>query len=317
MISNVCKDQLPSLLPNQPRLVYDVKYTRIQLKHLCRLYHLHVTGNKSILKDRLYHYLNTNHHATIIQSFFKNILLKKYIEAKGPGFIHRSKCINVTDFCSLNDLKDISTEQFISYNDKDGNTYGFDIVSLYTLMNTGNGPHKNPYTREILPHSLYTNVLKIHRLSKFFFKETQLYPVEEVIDDYKRLEMNVLSVFQDINRLGNYSEYQWLWGLNRKQLIRFIRELLDIWVYRANITYTIRELICPNRNPFVGIRTNTISFLSWIHLMELSLDIIRCLVTNSNDVQMRCLGSNYVLCALTLVNEEAAVQLPWLYQSVV
>jgi len=316
MISNVCKDKIPSL-PNQPRLVYDVKYTWIQLKHLCRLYHLRVTGNKSILKDRLYHYLNTNHHATIIQSFCKKILLKKYIEAKGPGFIHRSKCINVTDFCTWNDLKDISTEQFISYNDKDGNTYGFDIVSLYTLMRTCNGPHKNPYTREILPPSLYTNVLKIHRLSKFFFKETQLYPVEEVIDDYKRLEMNILSVFQYINSLGNYSEYQWLWCLNRKQVIRFIRELLDIWVYRANITCTIRELICPNRNPFVGIRIHTIRFLSWIHLMELSLDIIRCLVTSSNDEQMRCLGSNYVLCALTLVNEEAAVQLPWLYQSVV
>lgn len=316
MISNDCKDQLSSLIPSHPRLLYEVKYTLIQLKHLCRLYHLHVTGNKTILKDRLYHYLNTNHHANVIQSFCKKALLKIYIKAKGLGFIHRSKCVNVTDFCSLNDIKDIPTEQFISYNDKEGNIYGFDIISLYTLMNNGNGPHRNPYTREILPQSLFNNILKIHRLSKFFFNETQLYPVEEALDDYKTLEMSALSIFQDINRLGNYSDYQWLWGLNRKRLIRFIRELLDIWVYRANITSSIRRLISPNRNPFMDIRMNTLTRLSWIHLMELSLDVIRCLVTSSNDEQMRCLGTNYVLCALTLVNNEAALQLPWLYQSV-
>jgi hypothetical protein len=146
----------------------------------------------------------------------------------------------------MNDIKDISIEQFISYSEKDGSIYGFDILSLYTLMNTGTGPYKNPYTRDILPQSLHDNILTLHRLSKYFFKETQLYQVEEeVFDHYKSLEMKALSVFQDINSLGNYSDYQWLWCLTRKRLIQFMRELLDIWVYRANLTNAMRNLICP------------------------------------------------------------------------
>jgi hypothetical protein len=32
--------------------------------------------------------------------------------------------------------------------------------------------------------------------------------------------------------------------------------------------------------------------------------------------ESKCLGCNYVLCAITLVNVEAAQALPWLYYSV-
>ena len=40
------------------------------------------------------------------------------------------------------------------------------------------------------------------------------------------------------------------------------------------------------------------------------------MVTSTHDEGSRGLGANYVLCALTLVNETAAIQFPWLYQSV-
>ncbi len=40
------------------------------------------------------------------------------------------------------------------------------------------------------------------------------------------------------------------------------------------------------------------------------------IVTKGINHASKTLGANYVLCALTLVNNDAAQSLPWLYQSV-
>jgi len=46
------------------------------------------------------------------------------------------------------------------------------------------------------------------------------------------------------------------------------------------------------------------------------LNIIDKLITLGISESDRILGANYVLCALTLVSEEAANTMPWLYHSV-
>jgi len=46
------------------------------------------------------------------------------------------------------------------------------------------------------------------------------------------------------------------------------------------------------------------------------LDLIEPFVRNGINRDSKYLGSNYVLCALTLVSPAAAEALPWLYQSV-
>ena len=51
-------------------------------------------------------------------------------------------------------------------------------------------------------------------------------------------------------------------------------------------------------------------------LKKNALIVIENLVKRGVNETSRALGANYILCALTLVNEEAANALPWLYQSV-
>jgi hypothetical protein len=133
----------------------------------------------------------------------------------------------------------------------------------------------------------------------------------------KTIEMRALSIFQNIDALGNYSDPKWLLSLNKIQLIRFIRELIDIWCYRALLTIDTKRKICPPiGNPFLKTNYNI------LHNTE-NLDIIRKhvlelmdkFVNSGVDKDSKSLGASYVLGALTLVNNDAATSLPWLYQA--
>ena len=100
---------------------------------------------------------------------------------------------------------------------------------------------------------------------------------------------------------------------------RFIREIYDIWTYRANLSDTVkREISPPYGNPFMLNLMNPQMLNSFpIDSLKLFiLDIMEQLVKEGINRDSRYLGANYILCALTLVSPEAAEALPWLYQSV-
>ena len=91
----------------------------------------------------------------------------------------------------------------------------------------------------------------------------------------------------------------------------------DIWSYRANLSDTIKREICPDyRDLFRVMFLVDIRLVTLPILQEIALSIMEKLVRSGINNDSRCLGANYVLCALTLVSHEAAVALPWLYQSV-
>ena len=130
--------------------------------------------------------------------------------------------------------------------------------------------------------------------------------------------MRTISLFQNIDSLGNYSSPEWFFSLNRNQIINFMRELCDIWNYRAQLSMEVKCNICPPiGDPFSNI--NIAYLLNENNLLNLKkkvLNILEKLVNNGIDRDSRSLGSYYVLGALTLVNESAANSMPWLFQSV-
>mgnify|MGYP007058499779 CR=1 FL=1 len=84
-----------------------------------------------------------------------------------------------------------------------------------------------------------------------------------------------------------------------------------------SISNEMKRNICPpNGDPFAGLSLYYIRTMDLLKLRKTCLSIIRSIVLKSSDRGDRTLGANYVLCAITLVNTEAAISLPWLYQSV-
>jgi len=133
----------------------------------------------------------------------------------------------------------------------------------------------------------------------------------------KRVELKCLELFQYIDEMGNYTDIKWFMSLNRAQLIKFVRDLADIWEYRAQLTLSVKKDICyPYGNPFRYVDIIHFGTYNFLSLQKTVLSIIEQFIKNGINRDSSNLGASYVLCALTLVNNDAAIALPWLYESV-
>jgi len=302
-------------------LLLKYNYNINQLKTIAKHHKIKVTGTKPILFSRIYNYLYLSFKIILIQKYFRGHIQRKYISAHGPATFKRALCTNACDFLSMEDISDIPFKQFFSYKDDDGLIYGFDLLSLHNLIFKSNGIVKNPFTTKEITSKVIENFRKLITLSRLLKVDilTEIRNVSHDITDKKTVELRALTLFQNIDALGNYSDPQWFLELNRMQIIKFLRELIDIWNYRAPLTIQTKQEICPPYgNPF-----STISSIHLLNIMatidEVRKAILTCLekmVTTGIDKDSKCLGAYYVLGALTLVNNDAATSLPWLFQAV-
>ena len=316
--------------------LYTINYKVNELKIIQKHYNIKCSGNKEHLKQYLYNYLFYSYKISIIQKNARLLLIKKYIKFHGPAFYNRSICSNDVDFCTLDTMVSIPYNQFISFKDENNHIYGFDIISLYTLFKKGllamkkNNTNitndcyvdvENPFTKQ----KFNANILKqligyinISRILKIFINLE--YDELIAVSDSKQLEMKILTLFQKIDSLGNYTNIKWFLELDKKQLIRFIRELMDIWNYRANLTYEVKREIVPQRSdPFYDrtINPNMLGQYSFIQIRKYCATIIDILINSGLNTSSCSLGSYYVLCALTTVSKDAAETLPWLYEATI
>ena len=216
-------------------------------------------------------------------------------------------------------IEEINYHQFLSYKDLDGFIYGFDIGSLQNLYLKSGRNIKNPYNRSLFPIMVFKNINSIIQLSKILKIHVNLLLEDDTqnFSGEKIIEMRTLTLFQNIDSLGNYSDYKWFLSLNRIQIIKFVRELTDIWNYRAQLSNEIKRNICPpNGDPFRNLSTIYVHTEANINnVRKVVLEVLEKLVNTGTNKDNKTLGAYYVLGALTLVNEPAATALPWLFQS--
>jgi hypothetical protein len=145
---------------------------------------------------------------------------------------------------------------------------------------------------------------------------------QDVLTPQQLFRQHVLRLFQNINSLGHYSDPEWFIALTYEQHITFLRELIDIWNYRAELSHQSRTAIYPPYgDPFPHYVMGWVTHQFYIYLspeniINLNLTVIERFITSAVAEADRCLGSNFILCALTLVSIPAREALPWLYQSV-
>jgi hypothetical protein len=294
---------------------YPVSFLKLIAKH----YKLKQSGNKQLLKERIFNFLLQSTYCLIIQKHFRGHLLRTYHKCFGPALYNRSLCMNDTDFFTLENISEIPQNAFFSY--KSGNNiWGFNIISIYNLFAkfSSNTDVLNPYTREKIDDQIFHKIRQLVYLNKLFKT-----PVNIIINNNnsdisnkKKLELRCLDLFQYMDELGNYTDCKWFLSLNRFQLIRLVRELTDIWEYRAQLSHEVKQEICyPYGNPFRYIDPNYTN-LGFLSLQKMILSIIEQFIKKGINREMSNLGASFILCGLTLVNVDAAMALPWLYQSV-
>jgi hypothetical protein len=333
-ITAKCEDKMP--IVKKPQKVSDDKisiptintyneliynnYNVTQLKGFAKYYKLKLSGNKPQLISRIYTFLYFSSFIIKIQKFFRSYLVRKYKTLHGPAIMERKICTNTDDFVTMEPIDEINFHQFISYKDTDGFIYGFDITSLHNLFLKSGDEIRNPYNRNLIPDTVFKNIRALIRYGRILRININLNFEDDTkkLSNEKAIELKAVTLFQQIDALGNYSNANWFLSLNRTQLIKFIRELMDIWQYRAQLPVQTKRNICPPiGDPF---RSLSIQYVNteqnlW-NVKKVLLDVMEKFVNSGIDKDSKALGAYYVLGALTLVNSEAATSLPWLFQSV-
>jgi hypothetical protein len=326
-LKKIDNEQLTILTINNYNELTENNYNIQQLKAIAKFYKLKLSGNKKELMNRIFVFLYLSHYIVKIQKIFRGRFQRKFSLFFGPGLYRREICTNTTDFVTMEDLKDLHYGQFYSFKDIDGRIYGFDISSIYNLIYKSNDNINNnkigginPYNRNKIPSFVMIDLKMIVRISKILKIKINLDFETNVgvVTNKKTIELKALSLFQNIDELGNYSSPEWFLSLNRNQLIKFLRELSDIWNYRAQLSQEIKQKICPPvGDPFRGFNMSYITNENdLLNVKKFILDILEKFVNDGIDRDSKTLGAYYVLAALTLVNDTAASSLPWLFQSV-
>ena len=317
--------------------ILTINYNVSQLKLVAKYHKLKTTGNKEYLKKRLHNYLYFSCIVINIQKNVRSYLIKKYIKLHGPGFYNKTLCSNDVDFCTLDTLNNIPYNQFISFKDDNSHIYGFDVLSLYNLfvkvtknnktrisneLNNNNSilNVQNPFTNIFFSYNVLKQLLEYIRLSNLLKIHIDLnYNDLANLSINKQAEMKILTLFQRIDSLGNYTNIKWFLDLDKYGLVRFIRQLVDIWNYRANLSQEIRrEIVPPTGDPFYDeiMNINNLSQYNFTQIRKYSIAIIDSMINKGINNNSCVLGSYYVLCALTMVSSDAANTLPWLYEAV-
>jgi hypothetical protein len=298
------------------------EYKVQELKEICKHHGIKCGGTKQELKLRIHSHLIQSHFIPRIQRLVRRSFCKIHARISGPGYHDRSLCVNDTDFYSMEPVRDIPRNQFISFKDETGVVYGFDIMSLYMYymseLKNGNELTSNPYNRTPFPFTLRHQIHRKIRLTGILgVKCTIEAEPEPVMSVQQQDDQLLFLVFQQINSHGHYADSAWFGELNGIQIMRFMRELADIWNYRAQIMTHVKQEICPpNGDPFryVDLRMDGYSYPESIK--HAGIQIMNTFVTSGNVRDSRGLGAYYVLSALTLVSQSARNAMPWLYESV-
>ena len=113
--------------------IVELNYNVKQLKKMCKLYRLKISGCKNELKYRLFNFMRLSYYAQKIQSNIRGKFVRTLNVLKGPAYKNR-ECVNDTDFLMFEKIKTIPNNQFFSYKDNDGFVYGFNICSIYIIF---------------------------------------------------------------------------------------------------------------------------------------------------------------------------------------
>ena len=215
-------------------------YTIDELKIHLKNNKMKVTGKKGELYKRLYFYMYLMYSCIYIQKNYRNLLCNRLNELHGPAKIQRNLCVNDTDFFTLDDIKSIHYDEFYSFKDESNFIYGFNIKSIYNLIKSGK--YQNPYNLKELSPDIFNNISKFIKISDILNIKLNL-KLEELQNMSYDKRLN--DIFHEIDLLGNYTNPLWFKNLSFRRKIVFLKELHDIWIYRANIDNSVRLEIYP------------------------------------------------------------------------
>ena len=130
---------------------------------------------------------------------------------------------------------------------------------------------------------------------------------------------SITDVFYIMDSHGHYTNPDWVLDMSVMNLKGFIRDMVEIFTYRANLS---RNAMMRIIHPSGSLVASTSRLRQWLRetfdadsLRHKAAFLMRKLVTSGLEQGDRDLGTLYVLTALTINSSGAASAMPWLYES--
>ena len=221
-----------------------------------------------------------------------------------------------------------------------------EIINLYNLsllvyrkMRDTNEPYINHIqNNHRLVHSRYRNL--INSITNEFTNNTEVSSylnyrpianIETIPTTYHEQYQQLVTIrqqsitdrinalFIEIDQLGNYTDQTWFTNLVHIEYAQLYRCFYDIWNFRGQISYEVKNDICPVHGPFDGIFPNSVRHmdLSTTTLKTVCLIVFENLVYSGIHYEIRKIGTLIALTALTVISPQARTAMPWLYDSMI
>lgn len=221
---------------------------------------------------------------------------------------------NTTDFYNLEPIENIPQVYFYTLVENNF-FYAFDITTLhdYLTQQGSEGNHKNPYTNVPIPIETVATIKKAYAALQQQGVAVDRYKEEVQMSPHKKLKWRCLSIFQHINHLGHYSDFNWFWQLTLPMLVDMYDGLSDLWFYRVFLSQEQKKEILANYVSFTIVTLEQFSHLTSINLARsIMLNEIDKFVTLGTNRDHQYTGSILVLTALIEVSPQAAEHMPHL-----
>jgi hypothetical protein len=232
------------------------------------------------------------------------------------------KCVNNADFISFENLTDIPYPFVYFYEINRNIVQGYDIRSLFLyiheqLKENPTKEIKNPYTSNTFSSRDIENIQNRFAVLRLNDKNTK--QVVEPIDPEIQFRQHVLSIFQKMDLLDNYTNFEWFTDLDMTQLKRLYYEIFDIWAYRAQLTEQVKKNIVKNGIAFPYNYKLVDAFpnnpKNKRRLQNIILDEFNRFITEGNTRDDRKLGCMLMLTGLVEVSIPASNAMPQYVQS--
>ena len=169
--------------------------------------------------------------------------------------------------------------------------------------------------REVSSYLNYRPIANVETIPNIYHEQYQ-----EIENTRQRpIPDRINALFIEIDQLGNYTDQTWFTNLTHMQYAQLYRCFYDIWNYRGQISYEVKNDICPIHGPFDGIFPHTVRHLdlSTATLKTACLIVFENLVYSGINVEIRKIGTLIALTALTVISQPARTVMPWLYESII
>ena len=333
-----------------PHKIHDL--TIVEIKQVLKAEGCRVSGKRQELVKRLTEYYSRIQSVIAIQKTFRGFVGRESERLRGPGYKELYRCVNETDFQTMDSVSEIPRESFFSYEDDGGFVYGFNVFSLMNMFKR-NRTFTNPYNREDIPIAVVCRIFSLYKkieiLYPLTFSENRLenprvvevaiedarrdaetfegvvvpetFDLEAVVQDagveeeYPSLPLNarIHDVFERIQSLiGGEVDAAWFISLSKNELDRFYHFYHIWWTRSSSLSDEEKRNICATSDPFV--------FLSQIepHWEEalyrrICLELMEWMVFTGTNAESCGKGAQHTIMLLTVVSRDARRARPELF----